>query len=434
MRMYLTGFQDPVVLRFATLDLVRGDWRNYTNSLQTDGDLPEDDITTSDVNTVNIEENSQRTPIPYVLPPGVQREQLNNNNTIIRQNEQSLSFIVDNLEPEDSRGVFKNVDANLLQYERIKMFLHAEEIVDSDYLDDDVPLVGFLRMGTDFSENFYQIEVPLEFTPFGSTDPEVIWPSINEMDVALADLRKVKSQGITDQTLSDLIFYEIVGGEAVQVDEFAPRNLGQIRIGIKGNPSLGSIRSVMIGIKNIDDLPARGEVWFNELRLSGFDNDGGWATTASLDTNFADFANISATGNISTSGFGAINQRPNERAREDLINYDVVTNWELGQLFPKKWNLQLPFNYGIGEQLITPEFDPVYDDLKLEDRIAAADTAEEAEAIEEQAEDYTKRTSINFIGVRKNRNQEAKEHFYDVENFTFNYSYNETNHRDSIRS
>ncbi len=430
MRMYLTGFTDNVVLRFATLDLVRGDWRNYLKSLQTNGDDPSDDGTFVDVNTVNIEENNSRIPIPYVLPPGVFREQLNNNNTIIRQNEQSLSFLLENLEPEDSRGVFKNVNMDLRQYERLKMFMHAEKILDSDYLDDDVPLVGFLRIGTDFSENFYQIEVPLQFTPFGASQAEDIWPAINELDIALDDLKKVKSQGIADQTLGDISYYEIIGGTVVPVTEFAPRTPGQIRIGIRGNPSLGSIRSMMVGVKNIDNVPARGEVWFNELRLAGLDNQGGWAAIAAFDGNIADFANVSATGSKSTSGFGAIDQMPNERAREDAISYDVVTNVELGQLLPKKWNLQIPFNYGISEQLITPEFDPVYDDLKLEDRIAAANTAQEAEEIREQAEDYTKRTSINFIGVRKNRGEEAEANFFDVENFTFNYSYNETEHRD----
>jgi len=429
MRMYLTGFTDDVVMRFATLDLVRGDWRNYTKTLEADGDDPDDDGTIVDVNTVNIEENNSRIPIPYVLPPGVIREQLNNNNTIIRQNEQSLSFVIENLESEDSRGVFKNVNIDVRQYERIKMFMHAEEILDSDYLDDDIPLVGFLRIGTDFSENYYQIEVPLQFTSFSATTPEEIWPDSNELDIALSDLNKVKSLGIANQTLNDINFYEIVNGEVVPVDEFAPRTLGQLRIGIRGNPSLGSIRSMMVGVKNIDNLPARGEVWFNELRLAGLDNKGGWAAVAAIDANLADFANVSATGSKSTSGFGAIDQMPNERAREDAVAYDVVTNVEIGQLFPKKWNLQIPFNYGISEQIITPEFDPVYDDLKLEDRIAAADTQQDADEIREQAEDYTKRTSINFIGVRKNRGEEAEANFYDIENFTFNYSYNETDHR-----
>ncbi|WP_425589987.1 cell surface protein SprA [Flagellimonas algarum] len=431
MRMYLTGFTDDVVLRFATLDLVRGDWRTYTNSLQPDIDNdPSDDGTITDVNTVNIEENSGRIPIPYVLPPGVIREQLNNNNTIIRQNEQSLSFVVENLESEDSRGVFKNVNIDVRQYQRIKMFMHAEEILDGDYANDDTPLVGFLRIGTDFSENFYQIELPLQFTPFGSTAADIIWPDVNEIDIALSDLNKVKSLGIAEQTLDQINYYEVVDGEVFPVDEFAPRTLGRLRIGIRGNPSLGSIRSMMVGIKNVDDLPARGEVWFNELRLAGLDNNGGWAAIAALDANMADFANVTATASKSTSGFGTIDQIPNERSREDSFSYDVVTNVNVGQLFPKKWGLQIPFNYGISETLITPEFDPVYDDLKLDDRIAAAETAADAETIREQAEDYTKRTSINLIGVRKNRSEEADANFYDIENFTFNYSYNETNHRD----
>ncbi len=431
MRMYMTGFSDDVVLRFATLDLVRGDWRTYTNSLQPSVDNdPSDDATVTDVNTVNIEENYGRQPIPYVLPPGVVREQLNNNNTIIRQNEQSLSFVVENLESQDARGVFKNVNIDVRQYKRLKMFMHAEKIFNADYSDSDTPLVGFLRIGTDFSENFYQIELPLQFTSFGASSADEIWPDVNEINVALSDLGKVKSKGISDQTLDEIKYYEIVNGEAVLVDEFAPRTLGAVRIGIRGNPSLGSIRGMMVGIKNIDDIPARGEVWFNELRLAGLENSGGWAATAALDANMADFANVTATGSRSTSGFGSIDQSPTERSLEDAISYDVVTNVNVGQLFPKKWNLQLPFNYGISETLITPEFDPVYDDLRLDDRIAAATTAEEAETIEEQAEDYTKRTSINLIGVRKNRGEEAEENFFDVENFTFNYSYNETDHRD----
>ena len=430
MRMYVTGFTDPVVLRFATLDLVRGDWRNYLKTLQTNNDNPADDATSVDVNTVNVEENEARIPIPYVLPPGVFREQLNNNNTIVRQNEQSLSMVVENLEPADSRGVFKNVSMDMRQYERIKMFLHAEKIAASDPFVDTESLVGFLRIGTDFSENFYQIEVPLEFTPFSASTAEEVWPAINELDVALDDLNKVKSEGIASQTLGEITFYEVIDGVAVEVDELAPRTPGRARIGLRGNPSLGSIRSMMVGVKNIDNIPLRAEVWFNELRLAGLDNNGGWAAVAAIDANMADFANVSATGNTSTSGFGAIDQMPNERAREDAISYDVVTNVEIGKLFPAKWNLQIPFNYGISEQLITPEFDPVYDDLKLEDRIAAADNAADAEQIREQAEDYTKRTSINFIGVRKNRGEEADANFFDIENFTFNYSYNETDHRD----
>lgn len=435
MRMYMTGFTDDVVLRFATLDLVRGDWRTYVKTLQESDPNPADDGTSLDVSAVNIQENENRDPIPYVLPPGVRREQLNNNNTIIQQNEQSLSLVVENLESQDSRGVFKNLNIDVRQYEKLKMFMHAEEIFEADYPLDETPLIGFLRIGTDFSENFYQLELPLKFTPFNAVSESEIWPEENQMEVVLADLNKVKSLRLALRSdsnipLNELRFFEVDGDVVTEVGEFDPRTPGKIRIGIKGNPSLGSIRSTMVGIKNSDDLPARGEVWFNELRLAGLDNNGGWAAVAAIDANIADFADVSATGGTSTSGFGAIDQMPNERAREDAISYDVVTNVNVGQLLPEQWGVQLPFNYGISEQLITPEFDPVYDDLKLEDRIDAASDPEDAKNIKEQAEDYTKRTSVNLIGVRKNRGEEAEANFYDVENFTFNYSYNETDHRD----
>lgn len=432
MRMYMTGFTTPTVLRFATLDLVRGDWRTYTNSLQEDDvdSNASDDGTIVDVNTVNIEENSTRSPIPYVLPPGVVREQLNNNNTIINQNEQSLSFKVENLESQDSRGVYKSVNIDVRQYENIKMFIHAEEINETDYLDDEAPLVGFLRIGTDFTENYYQIEIPLEFSSYSSTTDEEIWPDANQLSVAISDINKVKSQWILDGDLTDVRYFKIVDGEVVADSEFGVRELGVTYIGIKGNPSLGSIRTMMVGVKNLDDIRASGEVWFNELRLAGLDNNGGWAAVAAVDANIADFANFSATGNRSTAGFGSVDQMPNERSREDVLSYDLVANVNAGQLLPKKWGIQLPFNYGIAEESITPEFDPVYDDLKLDDLIAAADTQEEADEILEQAEEYTKRTSINLIGVRKNRGEEADANFYDIENFTFNYSYNETEHRD----
>ena len=103
MRMFMTGFTSEVTVRFGALDLVRGEWRRFTNTLDSNDPNVADDNTNLDVLAVNIQENNQRCPINYVTPPGVQREQLFNNNTIINQNEQSLALRVsgDGLEPED---------------------------------------------------------------------------------------------------------------------------------------------------------------------------------------------------------------------------------------------------------------------------------------------------------------------------------------------
>ena len=243
-------------------------------------------------------------------------------------------------------------------------------------------------------------------------------------------------------TNEDPTFYNVNDGvlDDTPVAEFSDYTLGQHRIAIKGNPNFGDIRTLMVGLKNgignsaTDAPPIISPVcataWFNELRLSDMDNEGGWAAVVSMDTNVADFMNISATGRQSTSGFGGIEQGPSQRSLEDVKQYDVVTNVNVGQLLPKKWGIQIPFNYSQSEELITPKYDQYYEDLTLESRIEAATSDAQREQIKQQSEDYTKRQSINFIGVRKTRTSEAKPRFYDVENLTLNYSYNKVFHRD----
>ncbi|WP_299333755.1 cell surface protein SprA [uncultured Psychroserpens sp.] len=422
-RLFLTDFAETTVLRFATLDLVRSDWRRYTLTLDEEPNN-DNDNTEFTVGVVGLQENDGN----YVLPPGVVLEQLNNNNNIIRQNEQSLQLEVCDLEPEDSRGVFKNINVDMRQYNKLRMFIHAEQGETGMLNDGD--LVGFIRMGNDFTQNYYQIEVPLQVSS-GMASPESVWPEVNEISIELDVLEQMKSLGIANGTLANIdpTFYDVVGGQLNEVAEFDPYTIGQQRIAIKGNPNFGEVRVLMVGVKNSGNsgMDACGEIWFNELRLADLDNEGGWAAVAGLDANFADFANVSATGRKSTIGFGSVEQRPNERSREDVEQYDIVTNLNLGQLLPKKWGIQLPFNYAVGEQIITPEYDEFYRDIKLQTQL---DNTTNQDSILKVNENYTKRKSINFIGVRKNRTTDKKPRFYDVENLTFNYSYNKEERRD----
>ncbi|NNK28229.1 MAG: cell surface protein SprA [Flavobacteriaceae bacterium] len=424
-RMFLQDFSESTVLRFGTLDLVRGDWRRY-NQLLTGLPIPPGDETEFSQGVVSIQDNEGS----YVSPPGVVREQLFNNNTVQRQNEQSLVLNVCELQPKDGRAVFKNINVDMRQYKRLRMFIHAEEGTTPGLSDGD--LVGFIRMGNDFSQNFYQIEIPLQVST--GTSASEIWPEVNEINLQLELLQQIKSRGISNGTLSNLTptYYDAIDGQLTElpVNEFDPRVLGQTRLGIKGNPNFGDIRTLMVGVKNGGSNNVCGQVWFNELRISDLDNEGGWAAIVSMDGNIADFANVSATGRQSTTGFGTIEQGPNERSREDIKQYDVVTNVNIGQLLPKKWGVQIPFNYAQSEEIITPEFDQQYKDLTLDTRLDNAANDDERDLIRTQSEDYTKRKSINFIGVRKQRTGEAKPRFYDVENFTFNYSFNQIEHRD----
>ncbi|SHL37034.1 T9SS outer membrane translocon Sov/SprA [Flavobacterium xanthum] len=438
MRMFMTGFSEEVTVRFGALDLVRGEWRRYTNTLDFNDTNSADDNTNLDVLAVNVQENNQRCPVNYITPPGVQREQLFNNNTVINQNEQSLALRVsgNGLEPEDSRAVFKNVSIDMRQFKKLKMFLHAESLPGEIPLQDN-QMVGFIRFGNDFTQNFYQIEIPLKVTVPSSASnsdcsplsAEVVWPEENEMDLSLALLTKLKilAMSVDPNTLPlDGIYYP-------DADPSKPEGDGTntLKLGIKGNPNFGLVRTLMVGVKNSDlrnDI--KGEVWFNELRLADMDNQGGMAAVLNVDTNLADFATVSASGRKSTIGFGSLEQGPNERSREDTEHYTIVTNVNLGKLLPQKWGVNLPFNYAIGEETITPEYDPFNQDIKLKQLLDNTTDQNKKDNITSRAVDYTKRKSINFIGVRKERQPEQKQHVYDPENFTFSQSFNEVERHD----
>nr|WP_240463010.1 cell surface protein SprA [Mesonia aquimarina] len=424
MRMFLSGFQEDIVLRLGTLDLVRGDYRRYNQAVVPDGTDPDNEPnTTLEITAVSEEQTSD-----YVTPPGVIREETINNNQTIREDEQSLSLTVKDLGPGDSRAVYKNFQVDMRQYKDLKMFLHAESLPAPEPQLLDGELTAFIRMGTDFTNNFYQVEIPLKVSDLNSNQPRDVWPIENDLNLPLELLQQIKSLVIGNDTYSsaDLNFF---------TEDLSPSTsssgVGELRVGIKGNPSFGNIRVIMLGLKNSGQTDATGEVWFNELRLSDMKNEGGWAAVLNMDTNLADFASIAATGRRSTIGFGSIEQGPNQRSREDIKQYDVVTNLNMGQLLPENWGIKVPFSYSRGEELITPQYDPEYLDLELETLLDNTNDEARRDELQERAEDYTKRQSVSVIGLRKERtNPDAKPMPYDIENFSFSGTYNQEDHRD----
>ena len=440
MRMYLEGFSKPVTFRFGTLDLVRSEWKRYTKNLNKSNiSYPNTSI---EIGSVNILENENRTPVNYILPPGVEREELNSNSTIIRQNEQSLSIKVNDLQPKDSKGVYKIIDFDMRQYKSLKMFIHAESIEGSNKLPGegadeelDKRLVGFLRIGSDLTDNYYQIEVPLKPTSYNSGSSnrfsaDQVWnPDFNSIDFSLEKLTQIKAKAMSQNNLSDVLYFN---DNLEIIDEFSSISElpgdKKFKYAIKGNPTIGSIKNIMIGLKNPSQTNGdvlSGEAWFNELRLSEIDGKGGWSALASMDANLADFAKISLSGKMSTIGFGSIDKSPNQRSREELKQYGLISSLNLGQLLPNKWEIQIPVSYSISEEFSTPEYDPFYQDIKLEDRVNSATRNSQKDSIRNQAISYRKISSINLLGVKKNRSAEQKERVYDIENFDFSYSYNQ---------
>jgi len=416
MRMYMSDFKMPVVLRLANLELVRGDWRRYLKTTDQD---PQEDLTPEEQRNftegvVNLEENDTRVPIPYVMPPGIQRESLQGSVYVLQQNEQSISLKINELDPGETRALYKNMSLDMRMYDKLDMFIHAEGIVGSPAVQDQ-DLVAIVRIGSDLTDNYYQIEQPLSITDFSATTPEEIWPELNNLDALLSDLTDLKLER-----------YQAFGGDSNELyPAYDPNDPKQARIRVKGNPNLGNIQAVMMGVRNTSLQPVDAELWFDELRLTGFNNDGGWAGVLSADANFADFADISLTAGIETTGFGGVEQSLQERSLEDVKQYDFVTNVNLGMLMPKNWGIQIPFNYGMSEEIRDPKYDQQYQDVLFQDAV-------EINPNSANSRSHTKRKNISFINVKKQYalDNERKNQFYDVENLMFSYSFSEMTHKD----
>ena len=436
MRMFLRGFQEQTTLRFATLDLVRSQWRRYDYSLLSPGEyIPNDEHnqTSFDISAVNIEENGNRTPIPYVLPPDIERE-LDYGTTAMQQmNEQSLSLRVCHLVDGDARAVYKTTDFDLRRYKRLKMFVHAEETnPDNNYTFDDGDLTLFIRLGTDFSENYYEYEIPLYPTQWDvGYDREKIWPEDIQLDLELqefVELKKRRNVLLRDEN-SDISLTKVY---TIQD--------GRNRISVIGSPSLSDVQTIMLGVRNPkkqftdhpdDSLPKCAEIWVNELRIADFDNKGGGAAMARVSANLADLGNISLAGMTSTAGFGSIEQKVNERQMENITSYDIATNLQLGKFLPEKTGLRIPMHFDISETFSNPQYNPLNPDVIFRDDVNALEDKEDRDSLRYVVQDYTKRKSINFMNVSKVKtgSNVGKSRFYDVENLDLSYAYTELYNR-----
>ncbi|MEO7311978.1 MAG: cell surface protein SprA [Chitinophagaceae bacterium] len=422
MRMYLTNWQDSVNLRFAKLDLVRNQWRNFYNELTNDGTyvtIPTSTPTTLNTLAVNLEENSGRTPIPYKIPPGIERVQsLANGGVNILSNEQALSMQIRSLQSGYSRGVFKTINFDLRQYKKLSMFIHAEEFAKTDpfwtpLIDDSVYAV--IRLGQDFISNYYEIKIPLKITrptsPTSGILADSIWPVHNNLDFSLDDLVALKNARNNSGAAVVSYFSQVIHGR-----QFA----------MFGSPNLGEVKSMLVSVQNPRRLdgPTIGiEVWINELRLSKLNEDPSWAAIGRVDLQLADLGSVSLSMSHRSVGWGSIEQRVNERSKEAVTQFDLSANMEVSKLLPKQLGLTIPMYASISSLTKTPQFDPFDKDIKYKDKIATAGSAAKRDSIRNVAIEKESTTTVNFTNVRFQPKQGKKNYPWSKENFDVTYSY-----------
>ena len=418
MRVFLTGFSKPIVLRLANLDLVRGEWRTYDQNLSTDA---AGNSGTLDASNVNIEEHGDKKPVNYLLPPGISRVTDPSQPQLVQQNEQAMNLTVNNLSRNEAKAVYKNTTLDLRQYKRLQMFVHANALQQNTTNLQNDQLAVFVRLGSDYKNNYYEYEIPLKLTPEGTynryslEDQRTVWPEENMLDVQLSVFtaikkarNKAKAAGAASYTAAFSDY-----------DPDKPNN----KITIMGNPSLGEVKTMIIGVRNISAAQKSGEVWVNELRLLEFNNKGGWAASGALNMQLSDLGTLNLTGKMMTEGFGGLEEGLAQRSTDDYKTYSVTTNIELGKFFPDKAKVTAPLYYSVTKEETRPKYNPLDKDMNLKDALDATSGRQERDSIESIA--VTKTTSTNFslsnvrVGIKTKRHPMP----YDPANFSFSYSH-----------
>ena len=418
MRMFMTGFKHPIVLRFATLDLVRGTWRvyqqNLDNSANTSGRLT--------VSAVNIEENNEKMPVNYILPPGIKRGQDPTQPQLVENNEQALALTVNTLGSGEAKAVYKNTSLDLRQYKRMQMFVHANSFEQNTTNLEDGQLSVFVRLGSDYKSNYYEYEVPLKLTPhsnqysrYSAEAAWAVWPKDNMLDIPLTLFTGLKKERNKAKALGQASYNRAYSA----YDSDKPKN----RITVMGNPTLGDVKTLVIGVRNNSGQEKSGEVWVNELRLKEFNNSGGWAAQGNFNVQLSDLGSFNAQGRYTSSGFGGLEEGVAERSTDDQTNYTVTANIDLGKFFPDKAKVSAPLYYSVTKEKTSPKYNPLDTDMELEDALDAAGSRQERDSIESIA--VTKVTQTNFslsnvrVGIQNKRHPMP----YDPANFSFSYSH-----------
>ena len=421
MRMFMTGFKAVTHLRFATLELVRGEWRGYDFNLNSRGDAPAEGQL--DISVVNIEENAEREPVNYVLPPGVNRITDPGQSQIVQLNEQSMSLKVTDLNAGDARGVYRNTMLDLRNYRRMQMWVHAEALIDNLTDLKSGELSMFIRLGSDVKSNYYEYEVPLSLTPPGKynnllgSDREIVWPLNNYLNFNLQNLVDLKKQRNTAKRNeeSGVGFATLYTGR----DPDNERN----RMAVIGNPSLSDVRVVLIGVRNNSTSTKAGTIWVNELKVTDFNEEGGWAAKANATLNVSDIATLNFGAHVETAGFGGVDQSLNERRLDDYEQYNFALQGDVGRLLPEAVKLRAPVYYSISKEKTSPKYNPLDQDVLLKDALDECGTKQERDSIENYAVDRSTVENFSLSGLKfdvKSKNPMP----WDPANFTINFSFN----------
>ncbi|NTV46413.1 MAG: cell surface protein SprA, partial [Chlorobiales bacterium] len=417
-RIWMSGFRESHKFEFASINFIGSQWFAAPSS------NPDTNVSLS---AINLEENGSR----YAIPPGIDRARdLTRPDENILANEQSIVITGRRLGIDSSRAVSRDFSysgngINLNPYKRLRAFIHGGKNTDG--------LQAFIRFGNSETDNYYEYRVPIKQSPLNYEVPSdvnspayedarrVLWPEENEIDIILKELPAYKfstrdSKGFIKKTLDD-------GKELV----------------IKGSPSLGNIRYMVLGVRNpgtkitfVDSA----EIWINELRASGYDEKNGWAARANMSVKLADLMTVNTAIEKRTADFHAVDVRNNAlTSQNDSYNWSVAGTINLDKFLPAEDGWQIPLSVEHTESILVPKYSPSQTDVLLEqqieraiaDTIASGATKDQAErygeSIRQASQTLTVNNRITIPALLKTKPSDFWLSRYTIDRMSLNYNY-----------
>ena len=427
MRMYVTNFKSAKTFRMADFQLQRSQWRKQLPNCYTDFDPKSIEFNLDDV---GVEENSGKLPFNYLTPKGVVRTQAFSTFANLLQDERSMVMKFKNLPDDCEISMTKLANVNLALYKRLQLFVHAERASDGPEIEDR-KLAIVVRIGKDFdnsnntnvkakgANNFYEYELPLVISKQGSQTLDNIWPTENYINIPLDSLLELKRFRIKNNIKVRDTIEMVINSEKGD------------KIRMVGNPSLGAVKVIQVAIRNLEkDKLVNGEIWINELRVTGFDESGGVAAQGKIQIQMADLGELNFSANYSGIGFGAIDKRLLERNREKILQYDVAANIDAGKILPPVLKLSVPLYAQYQKTLITPQFDPFDQDIEVGEKLALIENNLVRDSIKQVAREEITIKTFNLTNIKTQAGGTGKP--WSPSNISLSYAYTENIKSDPI--
>ncbi len=398
-RLVWTGVDETAELGIAKIELVGNDWQELGIAEWQSNTFTKSDSAFA-ITLINTDEDPE-----YIPPKGVKGEY----NPIYqkRSKEQSLVLKFENL-PVNNKGAAKKTIFSLtgeraqsyLTYDKLKMYVYGN----SEWIgtqDTDVEL--FLQFG--LGDQYYEITQPV----YSGWDEEL---DRNAVNLNLNWLTKLKLQDSTSiKKINDTDIF--IDSSDVKQYFFTDEqgNLTGKKVTIKGEPAISRIQHFIVGIRNKANEPITGQVWIDELRLSGVKKEKGVAMRVQSNLQLADFGKTSIIFSRKDADFHVLQQRLGTNKTNQSIR--VNTNLQMQKFLPESWGLSIPINISYSNINSRPKYFPGSD--------ARVNASAVPDSIMVKSEVVN--VSTSFAKTRKSKNKWIK---YTIDDIIGSFSSNKT--------